>query len=300
MTYYQTTAKEFNSSNISCTEPKNNKKKKLQAYLLYDYGANKTKPLYIETPEALICPFGLSLYKPEKGEPSYSLPMIMKSSLDSENPVVEQFFNELRALDEFMIAYGVKYSKQIFNKEYSREVVEANYSGLVKESVNKVTGEKYPPKVSPKISKVWDDKSMVDSPPQIEVYTTSNKDNHPKTWEQLAELLPKGVSATGILQIRPWFVSGKFGLVPTLLKVKLLPLEKNEPPRGYSFSRPPVLPETSAAPASSHEETHCENEQHEQHESSSSDKPSEHVDDSDEELDEELEEVEEVEEVEES
>jgi len=72
-------ATNFDAGNVSCTEPKLNKKKKLHACLLYDYGSNGYRPLYIEAP------------------------MTMKSSIESEQPVVVSFFEQLKALDEFMV-----------------------------------------------------------------------------------------------------------------------------------------------------------------------------------------------------
>ena len=277
MTSNQVTATNFDAGNVSCTEPKLNKKKRLQAYLLYDYGSNKNKPLYLETPEAMICPFGLSKYEAVEGSGkySYSLPMTRKSSIESEQPVVVSFFEQLQALDEFMIDYGVRFSKKIFGKEYTeaqRELVKAFYTPLVKDpSVNKETGEPYPLKISPKIPKVWEDPpTTLNGVPELEVYTSSEEDQHPESWEDLEELLPNRVPTTGILRIRPWFVNKKYGLSMTLMKVKAMPVEKNEPPRGYSFSRPPVNDETEAAPASASSESGVEAEVSETVEASAS------------------------------
>ena len=317
MTSNQVTAKNFNASNISCTEPKKNKKKRLQAYLLYDYGS-KNSPLYLETPEALVCPFGLSIYEAveDSGVFSYSLPMTMKSSIASEQPVVDSFLKQLQELDEFMVDYGIRYSKHIFGKEYTeshREIVREFYSPLIKEQkVNADTGEPYPYRISPKIKKVWEDTpTSTNGVPNVEVYTSSEADNQPESWDSLNTLLPGRVSSTGILSLRPWFVNKKFGLSMTLLKLKVMPVERNEAPRGYSFSRPPVAGESttedtveetqeSAGATTTTETTTTETATTEASASSQS-VSEEEVEDSDEELvdEEDVEDVEEAEEVEE-
>lgn len=310
MTSNQVTANNFNASNISCTEPKKNKKKRLQAYLLYDYG-DKNRPLYLETPEALVCPFGLSSYEAveDSGVFSYSLPMTMNSSIASEQPVVDSFLKQLQELDEFMVDYGIRYSKHIFGKEYTeshREIVREFYSPLIKEpKVNADTGEPYPYRISPKIKKVWEETpTSSNGVPNLEVYTSSVDDNHPESWDDLNTLLPGRVSSTGIISFRPWFVNKKYGLSMTLLKLKVMPVERNEAPRGYSFSRPPIAGESStvetveetqeATGATTTTETATT-----EASASSQSVSEEEVEDSDEELvdEEDVEEVEEVEEV---
>jgi len=244
----QVNASEFDAGNVSCTKPKLNKRtKKLQALLLYAYEQAKG-PLYLETPEALRCPFGLSQYEAveDSGKYDYSLPMTIQSSIASEQPVVENFFQQLQDLDEFMIDFGVEYSQQIFGQEYTPEqrmIVEALYSRCVRKPKRNKDGELYPLKISPKVVKVWEEKpTSLNGVPNIEVYTTSQNDMKPESWENLMEMLPKGCSVTAILQPRVWFVSGKFGLTLRVLKLKIMPLEKRGPPKGYSFSKPPVVP----------------------------------------------------------
>ena len=242
----QVNASEFDAGNVSCTKPKLNKKnKKLQALLLYAYEQAKG-PLYFETPEALFCPFGLSQYEAveDSGKYDYSLPMTIRSSIPSEQPVVDNFFQQLQDLDEFMIDFGVEYSQQIFGQEYTPEqrmIVEALYSRCVRKPKKNKEGELYPLKISPKVVKVWEDKpTSVNGVPNVEVYTTSQNDMKPESWENLMEMLPKGCSVTAILQPRIWFVSGKFGLSLRVLKLKIMPFEKRGPPKGYSFSKPPA------------------------------------------------------------
>jgi len=242
----QVNASEFDAGNVSCTKPKPNKRtKKLQALLLYAYEQAKG-PLYFETPEALVCPFGLSQYEAveDSGKYDYSLPMTIRSSIPSEQPVVDNFFQQLQDLDEFMIDFGVEYSQQIFGQEYTpdqRMIVEALYSRCVRKPKKNKEGELYPLKISPKVVKVWEEKpTSKNGVPNVEVYTTSQNDMKPDSWESLMEMLPTGCSVTAILQPRVWFVSGKFGLSLRVLKLKIMPFEKRGPPKGYSFSKPPA------------------------------------------------------------
>ena len=296
---YQVEAQNFTADNISCTKPRKNKKtKRLQTLLLYAYETGQA-PLYIETPESLVTPFGLSSY--EQGENTgkfdYSLPMICSSSDAKEQKTVEHFFNELKAMDEFMIDFGVQYSKEIFGQEYTKEqrmIVGALYSRIVKQpKINKETGEPYPERIQPKVMKQWEETpSSLNGVPGVEVYTNSEEPLELESWEELQEIIPKGGSVTAILQPRVWFVSGKFGTTLRVLKLKVSPREKREIPRGYTFSK--RLTNTSATEVDATEETSTP--RTENHETEDDEEGSvEEVEDSDEEIEDDEDDVEEVE-----
>ena len=290
------TPRDFNATNISATKPKLNKYKRLQSLLLYskDSGTSKS-PLYIETPEGIISQFGLSRYeKGNTGTFDYSLPMTARSSLQSEADAIENFFEQLRGLDNFMIDYGVQFSKQIFGKEYTEEqrgIVEAMYSPCVRQKKDD-EGNMYPPNISPKISKVYVENRQGDGTPDIEVYMGSESPLTVNGWQSLMDILPKRTPITAIMQPRIWFVSGRFGITLRVLQLKVLSVSKSGPPRGYSFSKPPAKLENKST--EQHEETtHVENseelEETEVVESGDDDDQSEEIEDSDSE--EEIEEV---------
>jgi len=244
MTSYQVEANEFTADNVSCTKPRTNKKtKRLQTLLLYAY-ENGQAPLYFETPESLVVPFGLSSYEQgdNTGKYDYSLPMICSSSDTKEQNNVTRWFEQLKAMDEFMIDFGVQYSKEIFGQEYTKDqrmIVEALYSRMIKKpKVNKDTGEPYPERIQPKVMKQWEETpSSTNGVPGVEVYTTSEIPETIDSWEELQEVIPKGGSVTAIIQPRVWFVSGKFGTTLRILKLKVTPRDKHEIPRGYTFSK---------------------------------------------------------------
>lgn len=259
MTSYQVEANEFTADNVSCTKPRTNKKtKRLQTLLLYAY-ENGQAPLYFETPESLVVPFGLSSYEQgdNTGKYDYSLPMICSSSDTKEQNNVTRWFEQLKAMDEFMIDFGVQYSREIFGQEYTKDqrmIVEALYSRMIKKpKVNKETGEPYPERIQPKVMKQWEDTpSSLNGVPGVEVYTTSEKPLTLDSWEDLQEVIPKGGSVTAIIQPRVWFVSGKFGTTLRVLKLKVTPREKREIPRGYTFSKRLTSDETTTHTTTSH------------------------------------------------
>lgn len=253
MTSYQVEANEFTADNVSCTKPRTNKKtKRLQTLLLYAYETGQA-PLYFETPESLVVPFGLSSYEQgdNTGKYDYSLPMICSSSDTKEQNNVTRWFEQLKAMDEFMIDFGVQYSREIFGQEYTKDqrmIVEALYSRMIKKpKVNKETGEPYPERIQPKVMKQWEETpTSLNGVPGVEVYTTSESPLTLDSWMDLQEVIPKGGSVTAIMQPRVWFVSGKYGTTLRVLKLKVIPREKREIPRGYTFSKRLTSSETTA------------------------------------------------------
>ena len=306
MTSYQIEANEFTADNVSCTKPRTNKKtKRLQTLLLYAY-ENGQAPLYFETPESLVVPFGLSSYEQgdNTGKYDYSLPMICSSSDTKEQNTVTHWFEQLKLMDEFMIDFGVQYSREIFGQEYTKEqrmIVEALYSRMIKKpKVNKETGEPYPERIQPKVRKQWEETpTSLNGVPGVEVYTTSESPLTLDSWEELQEVIPRGGSVTAIIQPRVWFVSGKFGTTLQVLKLKVTPREKREIPRGYTFSKRLTSSETTAttdttsssvnADASAEASVQSEEEEYEEVEEIVEE---DEVLDSDEEVEEEVEEVE--------
>lgn len=253
MTSYQVEANEFTADNVSCTKPRTNKKtKRLQTLLLYAYETGQA-PLYFETPESLVVPFGLSSYEQgdNTGKYDYSLPMICSSSDTKEQNNVTRWFEQLKAMDEFMIDFGVQYSREIFGQEYTKDqrmIVEALYSRMIKKpKVNKETGEPYPERIQPKVMKQWEETpTSLNGVPGVEVYTTSEIPLTIDSWMDLQEVIPKGGSVTAIMQPRVWFVSGKYGTTLRVHKLKVIPREKREIPRGYTFSKRLTSSETTA------------------------------------------------------
>jgi hypothetical protein len=205
---------DFNVSNVTATEPKK-KNERLQSYLLYN-----ASTFYVETNFGR-APFGVKAF--EGGDKTdYSLNI----SLEHDDKLI-QSFNEL---DEYMIDFAVEHSLIIFKKKYTsaqREVVRAMYTSLVKKS----DGGDYPPRIAPKIQK----KSSTDLTPELLFYHSEEEEVEIESFSHLEKLVPKGARVKAIVSIRPWFVSGRFGLNLTIQQI-LVPKMSSGKPTTYAFS----------------------------------------------------------------
>lgn len=239
-------AAELRAENFVIYAPRLNKKRNtVQALLRYNYNGQEVTP-YIETPEALMCKFGLSNYK---DGPSYNLPLSSYSRIKSEGPVVRQFFDEMMKLDRMMIDYGMEHSMILFKKQYTteaqREIVESKYKPCIKQKINPKTGEPYPPGMAPRVPKVYDPDAEKGSHgvPDVEVYRSSSGEepiDFGSNWEGLRELIPKQTSTplTLIFQPRIHFVGG-FGISLRTCIVKIVEVQRQPKPSGWCFSRTP-------------------------------------------------------------
>ena len=205
---------DFDVSNVTATEPKK-KNDRLQSYLLYN-----SSTFYVETNFGR-APFGVKAF--EGGDKTdYSLNI----SLEQDDKLI-QSFNEL---DEYMIDFAVEHSLMIFKKKYTsaqREVVRAMYTSLVKKS----DGGDYPPRIAPKIQK----KSSTDLTPELLFYHSEEEEVEIESFSHLEKLVPKGARVKAIVSIRPWFVSGRFGLNLTIQQI-LVPKMSSGKPTTYAFS----------------------------------------------------------------
>jgi hypothetical protein len=204
---------DFDVSNVTATEPKK-KNDRLQSYLLYN-----ASTFYVETNFGR-APFGVKAF--EGGDKTdYSLNI----SLEHDDKLV-QSFNEL---DEYMIDFAVEHSLLIFKKKYTsaqREVVRAMYTSLVKKS----DGGDYPPRIAPKIQK----KSSTDLTPELLFYHSEEEEVEIESFSQLEKLVPKGARVKAIVSLRPWFVSGRFGVNLTIQQILVQKMSSGKP-TSYAF-----------------------------------------------------------------
>jgi hypothetical protein len=205
---------DFDVSNVTATEPKK-KNDRLQSYLLYN-----SSPFYVETNFGR-APFGVKAF--EGGDKTdYSLNI----SLENDDKLIES----LSQLDEYMIDFAVEHSMLIFKKKYTsaqREVVRAMYTSSVKKS----EGGDYPPRIAPKIQK----KSSTDLTPELLFYHSEEEEVEIESFSQLEKLVPKGARVKAIVSLRPWFVSGRFGVNLTIQQI-LVPKMSSGKPTTYAFS----------------------------------------------------------------
>ena len=204
---------DFDVSNVTATEPKK-KNDRLQSYLLYN-----ASTFYVETNFGR-APFGVKAF--EGGDKTdYSLNI----SLEPGDKLI-QSFNEL---DEYMIDFAVDNSLIIFKKKYTsaqREVVRAMYTSLVKKS----DGGDYPPRIAPKIQK----KSSTDLTPELLFYHSEEEEVEIESFSQLEKLVPKGARVKAIVSLRPWFVSGRFGVNLTIQQILVQKMSSGKP-TSYAF-----------------------------------------------------------------
>jgi hypothetical protein len=204
---------DFDVSNVTATEPKK-KNDRLQSYLLYN-----TSTFYVETNFGR-APFGVKAF--EGGDKTdYSLNI----SLDENDKLIQS----LSQLDEYMIDFAVEHSLLIFKKKYTpaqREVVRAMYTSSVKKS----EGGDYPPRIAPKIQK----KSSTDLTPALLFYHSEEEEVEIESFSQLEKLVPKGARVKAIISLRPWFVSGRFGVNLTIQQILVSKMSSGKPTT-YAF-----------------------------------------------------------------
>jgi predicted signal transduction protein with EAL and GGDEF domain len=208
---------EFDASNVTATEPKK-KNERLQSY--FHYNSDK---FHVETNIGR-APFGIKAFKAEdkSNKTDYSLNI----SLEQNDKLIQN----LLILDEYMIDFAVRYSKLIFKREYTseqREVVRAMYHSSVKIT----EGSDYPPRIALKIQK----KISTENTPELLFYHSEEEEVEIESFSQLEKLVPKGVRVKAIFSLRPWFVSGRFGVNLTIQQI-LVPKMSSGKPTSYAFS----------------------------------------------------------------
>lgn len=207
-------------SKISATELRK-KNDQLRNILLYGNSA-----FYIET-EWGRAPFGVRSFS--GGEKTdYSLNISLTPDGD--------FVKKIMQLDEFMIDFAIENSMTIFKKKYTpaqKEVVRAMYTPSVKIAED---GD-YPPRIAPKIQK----KSPTDLTPQLLFYHKVSDDSEEveeveiQNFEQLVKLVPNGSRIKALISLKPWYISGRFGIAYTVQQL-LVPKRTGGRPTTYAFN----------------------------------------------------------------
>ena len=208
---------DFKASDITVSPPKK-KGDRLGAIILSD-----NSPVYFESP---LCnaPFGVTNFSGDTQQ-NYSL------NLSLSDP--KTYSQEWDKFDEYMIDYGVKHSKIIFGKEYKesqRAVVEALYTRCIKRDANDSDSE-YPPRIAPKFLKDREDHSR----PNVLFYHSSDEEVKIESFDQLTEMIPKGIKMKIIFSGRPWFISGRFGVSFNVHQI-LAPKKMLSRPNTFAFN----------------------------------------------------------------
>ena len=188
-----------------------------QAYLNYD-----GRPLMMQV-SSLSVPYGMSVFD-EAGPIKYSVDLSLKG-YDSDNVKVQQIYNAFNTLDEYMIDMGVKFSKQWFKSELSRDIIKAFYTPSVRFSKDAEGNVKpYPPTLKIQLK-------QREGRFETAVYDEKKR---PMTDIPLEDILVKGATISSLIQCTGvWFAGSKFGLSWKAIQIKADHLPESI--RGFAF-----------------------------------------------------------------
>lgn len=176
-----------------------------------DYGGGSLyvsyngRPLILQTPY-MSAPFGVSAYEPlDGGKTKYSLDLSFRE-VDS-NPSVRHFLTTLNQFDAKLVDAALQNSLAWFKtKHTSKEVIKALFSGQVRHSIDRETGEintAYKPTFKVKVP-YNNDRCTV------EVY---DEEKTRVDYEHLDEVVSKGTKVRVVMSCSGvWFAGGKFGV----------------------------------------------------------------------------------------
>lgn len=212
---------DFKIENVKLSEIKLNKKGSKVVYINYDYeDGSQPKKLMIQLPKLKV-PFGISGWdasktKEEQKTISIASNDLMEISLGEK----EDILKKLEAIENLVVAFASKNSKDLLGKKYKEDVVKEFYSPCVKQSFDK-EGKvmPYPPRLKCKLSK--DDKGEY-----LTKFFDSSKKKLRLTIDNQAEYLPKMSDCLSIVGCsNVWVVGNKFGVTFRPEQVKIY---KNE------------------------------------------------------------------------
>lgn len=194
------TPENFNAAQLSVSPIKVNEKTGAKsAYVNYANGK-----IMIQTAIEMRSPYGLNVFNQgeKANNPDYSIDVSF-DGYDTPGPV-QDYYNMIKAFDNFIKAEGYKNRKLWFKGDLSKEVVEAFYSDSIKVAKDKEGNPKpYPPTQKLKLNmggalerrtKLYDvDGNLLNEP--------------------VEKLLMKGVTLTAIAECGGvWLAPGKFGV----------------------------------------------------------------------------------------
>ena len=189
---------ELDIKRVTLTAPKK-KDDKLVSLPLYD-----GKIWHLEVTGRAI--FGITGYAPK------DRPDAKKYSISLSIP--DEFASNLDSYDELMLNFGIEHSKTIFGKAYTQDkknVVEALYTPIVKRGEDS-KGEAYPPRIQCKIP-VYEGKV----PSWVKIYYSQEEEvDFGENINELQNLIKKGAQVMAIIDLKPWFLGGKFGISGTV------------------------------------------------------------------------------------
>ena len=209
--------KDFKTSNVTISPVKVMDSGAKQAYLNYDGRA-----LMMQV-SALSVPYGMSVFD-KAGPVKYSVDLSLKG-YDGDNVKVQQIYTAFSTLDDYMIDMGVKFSKQWFKSELSRDIIKAFYTPSVRFSKDAEGNVKpYPPTLKIQLK-------QRENKFETAVYDEKKR---PMTDIPLEDILVKGATISSLIQCTGvWFAGSKFGLSWKAIQIKADHLPESI--RGFAF-----------------------------------------------------------------
>ena len=200
----------FNPNNLIIKAPKTNTKGLGATLKVYYKNEDESISFRTQTPK-MIQAFELGVDKRDDGSIGYSFNLSFRG--DEEDIKIEKFRKMIEQMDEYNINYATENSELIFGKKKSREVVEENYTPMVKYSKK----EGYRPTLKVKMP-VYDDKPS---------FTVFNKDREIIPIYSEADgidlsVFTGGSEAVHILEFHSlWKTNNKFGGRWKLIQTKM-------------------------------------------------------------------------------
>ncbi len=221
--FHELDIEKYLSINKPIINPNNNV---YNTIMLYD-----NVPFVLETPY-LKNPFGVKKYK--KGNSNIeerSITLMSCGTYTDSQDSINNFFNQLKKIDNLMILFGEKYSEKLFGKKMTIQEVETIYDKGVRGKLDQ-NGFPYPDKISPRIMKTKDNY------PKIVIFQSSKTPLEINSWEDLDVTIESGTSLRGIIQPKIYLSKERFGILYEYHQIKLPSLvTKNKLSLGtYCFS----------------------------------------------------------------
>ena len=238
--------KDFKSTNVTIAPIKVMDSGAKQAYVNYEGHS-----LMVQV-SGLSIPYGMSIFD-KAGPIKYSVDLSLKGY--DQDGKVKQIYDAFTNLDEYMVDMGVKFSKQWFKQDLSREIIKAFYTPSVRFSKDAEGNVKpYPPTLKVQLK-------QRDGKFETAVYDDKKR---PLSDIPLEDILVKGAIISSLIQCTGvWFAGSKFGLSWKAIQIKADHLPESI--RGCAFrdeedvavvptpsrmQQQPVAPSSSSASAS--------------------------------------------------
>lgn len=214
-----------NLTNVSFSDLKRQKSGYVSWVNVKDKG--RMKRIYVKTPK-MFAPFGATNYNAGDVGNNKKFSVALSFKGDEESEDLQKLKQLLLKLDEMVIDKtheNKDWRKQIAKKAVSRDVIETNYTRVLRE--NEDSEKKYPALVNLKALVSWKDG---EASVGTKVYDT-NKNTLDITFDNFDEVIPKLTDLKCIFQVASvWFINKKFGLTLKLVQAKVFPNEMGSLP----------------------------------------------------------------------